>query len=252
MGQGVVGKITGHIVVYGPSVYLGVICDVIRKRTKKPICYATMDTPDRHFEVQIKRHENVFFFQCDVLDITDLYRLGMKDAYHLIVFGSKGLSDPTHLDDDVTLILCNIMECYFPKVPMSFELFEEPPLKFLNPKPPRDFWNQNRQLYPKYYSGEVFINPLLDHMLASLPFYDTNLEVIEALSEQLIHSDNTEQTSLTREMISSFMTRNEIMHSKGGNYILSDYSKFIQNRIFYTLKIPRSYHYLPWCKLFND
>jgi hypothetical protein len=252
MGQGVVGKITGHIVVYGPSVYLGIICDVIRKRTTKPICYATMDTPDRHFEVQIKRHDNIFFFQCDILDITDLYRLGMKDAYHFIVFGSNGFGDAHRLDDDVTLVVCNIMECYFPNVPMSFELFDEAPLKFLNPKPPRAFWNENRQFYPKFYSGEVFIDSLVDHMVAGLTHYDTNLEVIEALIDQVINNENADQTSLTPEMISRFMTRNEIIASQNGNYLLSDYSKFIQNRIFYTIKIPKCYHYLPWCKLFND
>ena len=135
---------------------------------------------------------------------------------------------------------------------MSFELFDEPPLKFLNPKPPKDFWNENRQYYPKYYSGEVFINGLLDHMLVQLPFYDTNLEVIEALNDQVITNDNLEKTSLTKEMISTFMTRNEMMASSGGIYILSDYENFIQNRIIYSIKIPKCYYYLPWCKLFND
>ena len=84
------------------------MCDLIRKRTQKPICYVTMGIPDRFFEVQVKRFENIYFFQCDVLDITDLYRVGMKDAYHLIVFGSHALSGKSILDDDVTLILCNI------------------------------------------------------------------------------------------------------------------------------------------------
>lgn len=248
MGQGVVEKIKGHIIIYGPSIYLGTVCDLIRKRSTKPICYATAGIPDRHFEVQIKRHEKIFFFQCDVLDITDLYRIGMKDAYHMVIFGSKGLNTPNRLDDDVTLILCNIMDCYFDKVPMSFELFDEPPLKFLNPKPPRDFWNESRQFYPKYYSGEVFINSILDRMTGDLPIYDTNLEVLEALMKQTIISTNPEITSLNEDMIAYFMSRNEEVEQGEGYYLLSDYQHFIQNRIVYTLKIPKAYHYLPWCK----
>ena len=252
MGQGVVEKIKGHILIYGPSVYLGTVCDLIRKRTQKPICYVTMGIPDRFFEVQVKRFENIYFFQCDVLDITDLYRVGMKDAYHLIVFGSHALSSNGILDDDVTLILCNIMECYFENVKMSFELFEEPPLKYQNPKPSRDFWSESKQYFPKFYAGEIWLNSIIDHIMAQLPMYDTNLEVLESLLKPNILATNEDATKLDEKMLLEFMEKNLEVEYGNESYILSDYQKFIENRVIYTLDVPKKYLYLPWCKLFND
>ncbi len=54
-------------------------------------------------------------------------------------------------------------------------------------------------------------------MVAGLTHYDTNLEVIEALIDQVINNENADQTSLTPEMISRFMTRNEIISSQNAD-----------------------------------
>ena len=82
MGDGVVGKVNGHIIVTGPSIYLPIVCEYIRKRTNKPICYCSRADPDKYFEIQVKRYQNIFYFQCDILNTIDLFKIGMKDAYH--------------------------------------------------------------------------------------------------------------------------------------------------------------------------
>lgn len=66
------------------------------------------------------------------------------------------------------------METYFPKIPLSFEIYDTNPLRYMAPKPPKDFWDQNPQLYPKFYSGQVFMNNLMDKVMSNLPTYDTN------------------------------------------------------------------------------
>ena len=185
IGDRVTNRITGHIAIVGPSIYLKYICEVIRKRTDKPICYCTINDPDKYFEVECKKYKNVYYFQGDVLNTDDLFNMSMETAYHLIIFGLPGFGiKKKNLDDDITLVLCNMMCCYFQNVPISFELLSETPLKYMSPKPANDFWKLSAQFYPKYYSGEVYLSPLMDKIISHLPVYDTNLEVVEALLSQ--------------------------------------------------------------------
>ena len=64
--------------------------------------------------------------------------------------------------------------------------------------------------------------------------------------------NNKDITILRKDLLKAFKDHNEELWQARKNYSVQDYSNFIQNKMMHTLKIPRCYHYSPWCKLYND
>ena len=64
--RGVQGKISGQIIIIGPTDYLMSCCEIIRKRTSKPICILSHETPDKNWEKLLKRFDKLFYLECDL------------------------------------------------------------------------------------------------------------------------------------------------------------------------------------------
>lgn len=127
--------------------------------------------------------------------MTHLKRSAIAKAYHILIYSFH--SNHSISMDSNTLMLVNTIDRFF-DTPYSFEIYDESQIKYLKGKPLLESISSMRyQFWPKYVSGNIFYNSVLDILSASIEENDSLFDIVS----QMLDMESNRSIDMVRYLL---------------------------------------------------